>query len=260
MFSKAADLSFSELVHPTGLLMHSDQQFPPQKPVALLANQVGGNYMHNAPIASTFGGAVLPRGVKHSKPFHDVEFQTSEVCPKNFIIFDQTDNRSQIMFNPAVAPKFCYPGLNIRGSYIQENVEWKDVHNEEIEVSSSMKEDSDDIDALLSSEEEDQEEYNEEEVSTARTNGKYGGDSPDSCSTYGSKPRKSRLPSSSQKSSGTGSSCNSERKRQKMRRMVKALRGIVPGGNQMNTVAVLDEAVRYLKSLKVEVQKLGVGN
>ena len=28
----------------------------------------------------------------------------------------------------------------------------------------------------------------------------------------------------------------------------------------MNTVAVLDEAVRYLKSLKVEVQKLGVGD
>ena len=28
----------------------------------------------------------------------------------------------------------------------------------------------------------------------------------------------------------------------------------------MNTVAVLDEAVRYLKSLKVEVQKLRVGD
>ena len=28
----------------------------------------------------------------------------------------------------------------------------------------------------------------------------------------------------------------------------------------MNTVAVLDEAIRYLKSLKVEVQKLGVGD
>ncbi|THG12162.1 hypothetical protein TEA_025025 [Camellia sinensis var. sinensis] len=36
-----------------------------------------------------------------------------------------------------------------------------------------------------------------------------------------------------------------------MRKMVKTLRGIVPGANQMNTVAVLDEAVRYLKSLKV---------
>ncbi|KAA8519534.1 hypothetical protein F0562_013842 [Nyssa sinensis] len=227
--------------------MHSDQQLFPQKSVALLANQVGVNYMHNASIASAFGGAVLPRGVKNSRPFHDVEFQTSEVCPKNFIVFDQTDKRSQIIFHPAVAPKLGYPGLNIRRTCIQENVEWKDA-DEDREVSSSLKEDSDDIDALLSSEEEDQEDYDEEEVSTARTNGNYGGNSPDSCSTYGSKPRKS---SSFQRSSGSGSSCNSERKHRKMRKMVKALRGIVPGGNQMNTAAVLDEAVRYLKSLKV---------
>ncbi|KAA8514960.1 hypothetical protein F0562_018253 [Nyssa sinensis] len=175
--------------------------------------------MYNAPIASAFGGTVLHQGVKHSRPFHGVEFQPSEVCPKNFIIFDQTHNRSQIMFNPAVTPRFCYPGLNIRASCIQENVEWKDVHNEEREVSSSLKEDSDDIDALLSSEEEDQDEYDEEEVSTARTNGNCGGNSPDSCSS--SKPRKSRLPSSLQKSSGSSNNCYSERKRQKMRRMVK---------------------------------------
>ncbi|CAN6546152.1 unnamed protein product [Malus baccata var. baccata] len=74
--------------------------------------------------------------------------------------------------------------------------------------------------------------------------------------------RKRSLRSSLEKSSGVGSSssCNSERKRQKMKKMVRALRGIVPGGNEMNTVAVLDEAVQYLKSLKVELQKIGVEN
>ncbi|KAM1032893.1 hypothetical protein FF1_036459 [Malus domestica] len=73
--------------------------------------------------------------------------------------------------------------------------------------------------------------------------------------SYGLKTKKERLRSSLEKSSGVGSSssCNSERKRQKMR-------GIVPGGNEMNTVAVLDEAVQYLKSLKVELQKIGVEN
>ncbi|KAM1138622.1 hypothetical protein COP1_036530 [Malus domestica] len=76
------------------------------------------------------------------------------------------------------------------------------------------------------------------------------------------KTKKERLRSSLEKSSGVGSSssCNSERKRQKMKKMVRALRGIVPGGNEMNTVAVLDEAVQYLKSLKVELQKIGVEN
>ncbi|RXH98990.1 hypothetical protein DVH24_011315 [Malus domestica] len=79
---------------------------------------------------------------------------------------------------------------------------------------------------------------------------------------YGLKTKKERLRSSLEKSSGVGSSssCNSERKRQKTKKMVRALRGIVPGGNETNTVAVLDEAVQYLKSLKVELQKIGIEN
>jgi hypothetical protein len=42
-----------------------------------------------------------------------------------------------------------------------------------------------------------------------------------------------------------------------MKKMVRTLKGIIPGGDRMDTPAVLDEAVRYLKSLKVEVKKLG---
>lgn len=73
----------------------------------------------------------------------------------------------------------------------------------------------------------------------------------DSCSNYESSPPAKKMRRKMW-------SCNgSERKRLKMRKMVMALRGIIPGANQMNSVGVLDEAVRYLKSLKVEVQKLG---
>lgn len=237
--------------------MQSDQRFHPKKAVPHFATQRGNNYMH-IPVASPCAAA-LPPTAKHLMPVHGIEFQPSEVCPKNFIIFDQTDHRSQIMFHPTVAHKFSSPGINMHPSFIQETFERKEVNDFEREISSSLKEDSDDIDALLSLEEDEEDEYDEEEVSTARTYGNYGSNSPDSCSTYGSKPRKNGS-SSVQKCSGSGSSCNSERKRQKMKKMVKALRGIVPGGDQMNTVTVLDEAVRYLKSLKVEVQKLGVTN
>lgn len=239
--------------------MQRDQQFDPNKAVPPFANQVGNNYMH-IPVASAHG-AVLPHEAKHIKPFHGVEFQTSDICPKNFIIFDQTDHRSQIMFNPAIAHKITGPAFNICAAYIQDNLGLNEGNNEDRETSSSLKEDSDDIDALLSLEEEELEEYDEEEVSTARTHGNYGSMSPDSCSNYGLKTKKSRQCSSLGKSSGIGSSsCNSERKRQKMKKMVRVLRGIVPGGNEMNTVDVLDEAVQYLKSLKVELQNLGVEN
>ncbi|XVF25505.1 hypothetical protein REPUB_Repub13aG0218500 [Reevesia pubescens] len=237
--------------------MQSDQKFYPPKAVSTPADQVGDTYMR-IPVASAFG-TVLPPCAKPLPPLHGIEFQPSEVCPRNFIIFNQTDHRNQVMFNPAIANKFNGQGLNAFATYIDGKYERKDVNDVEKETSSSLKEDSDDIDALLSSEEEEQEEYDEEEVSTARTYGNYESDS-DSCSAYGSKPRKNSSCSSILKSSVSGGSCDPEIKRLKMKKMVRVLRGIVPGADQMGTVDVLDEAVRYLKSLKVEVKKLGVGN
>uniref|UniRef100_A0A2P2JY40 BHLH domain-containing protein n=1 Tax=Rhizophora mucronata TaxID=61149 RepID=A0A2P2JY40_RHIMU len=242
--------------------MQSDQQFHQEQAVPPLASQGGNDCTHIPAVSSS--AAILPPTTKNWMPFHGVEFQPSDVCPRNFIIFDQNDHQSQIMFHPAMAHKFSGPGLNMSPAYFMENVNpahfqgnigRKDSIFVERDVGCSLKEDSDDIDVLLSLEEEEQEEYDEEELSTARTFGTFGSNSPDSCSISGSKPRKSSF----QNSLG-GSSCNNERKRQKMKTTLKALRGIVPGGDQMNTATVLNEAVRYLKSLKVEVQKLGVRN
>ncbi|KAI3739330.1 hypothetical protein L2E82_29733 [Cichorium intybus] len=189
---------------------------------------------------------------QHLRPFPDppfasffgqnVDFQPSRICPRNFVIFDRTDNRSQIMYHPGALPAPVQNDVNAPG-----------------EVESIMKEDSADIDLLMSFEEEEDEEE-EEEVSTARTHKNDEVDTADSCSL--------RLPG---KGSGRGSwlglstaSCkssgSSDRKRREMKKMVDSLRGIVPGSKRMNTVDVLDEAVKYLKSLKVELQKVGVAD
>ncbi|GLU22726.1 hypothetical protein SLE2022_387770 [Rubroshorea leprosula] len=234
--------------------MQRDRQSYSQKGVPTFADQVGNNYMH-IPVPSA-SGAVFPPCARPLPPLYGVEFQPSEVCPTNFIIFDQTSHGSQIMFNPAIAQKFSSYGLNFCANYVQHSQEIKDVCDGEKETSSFLQEDSDDIDALLNSEEEEEEEeeeYNEEEVSTARTCGNYGQKS------HCSKSRKNSS-SSTLRSYDGDSRCNSGIKQQKMKKMVKVLRGIVPGGDQMDTVSVLDEAVRYLKSLKVEAQKLGVGS
>lgn len=212
--------------------MQSDQKHLCQNTQLPLADQVGSGYISNPPIAPLFG--------------QNVDFRPSKICPRNFIIFDRTDNRSQIMYHPG----FGYPGLN----YIKDRMVVRNDMNDPREIEPVMKEDSADIDLLLSfEEEEDGDEYEEEEeVSTGRTQGNDSSDTADSCSSR-SPLRKSGLgvlsSSCSQKSS--------ERKREKMRKMVNSLRGIVPGGNRMNTtVGVLDEAVKYLKSLKVELQKM----
>ncbi|WCJ27365.1 basic helix-loop-helix (bHLH) DNA-binding superfamily protein [Euphorbia peplus] len=238
-------------------MQSGDPRFHPEKAVPYFANQRGDHYTH-IPAAPSFAAA-LPPAAKHLMPVHGIEFQPSEVCPKNFIIFDQTDHRSQIMYHPTVAHKFGGPSLSMHTSYFPETYDRKGINDIAREMSSSVKEDSDDIDALLSLEEEEEDDYDDEEVSTARTYGCYGSSSPDSCSSHGYKPPKNGSSSAQNYSSG-GDSSNGERKRQKMKKMVKALRRIVPGGDQMNTVNVLDEAVKYLKSLKVEVQKLDVGD
>ena len=73
------------------------------------------------------------------------------------------------MFHPAIAHKFSAPGVNIVATFIEDNFEVKEADHIEREISSPLKEDSDDIDALLSLEEDEQEEYDDEVVSTSRT-------------------------------------------------------------------------------------------
>ncbi|CAN0853942.1 Transcription factor bHLH144 [Linum grandiflorum] len=239
--------------------MHRDQRFHP-KAVRPVGYEGGDNNYMNLPAPSSFPEVLPPTAADGMLPFYDVEFQPSEACPRNFVIFDQTDHRSQIMFNPAFAHKFPAPNPNFNNSsrFMHESFQSKEVLKLEKELS-ILKEDSDDIDALLSLDDiDDNDDDDGDEVSTARTYGTYGSSSPESCSNYNYNYNNSTsyaCSSSAQKSSGGG-----EKKQLKMKRMVKALRGIIPGADQMNTVTVIDEAVKYLKSLKVEAEKLGVGN
>ncbi|XP_022142228.1 transcription factor bHLH144 [Momordica charantia] len=242
--------------------MQSDLKFYLKKAMLPTANQGDDNHMQ-IPLSSAFP-SVLPPGRKNLGPFNAVELQPSEICPQNFIIFDHTDNRSQIMFHPAIANKLSGPTANMCSKYIQNNLCVNDEHYEDRDISSPLMDDLDGIDALLSLEDEDLDESEDEEISTARSNLNYGNRSPDSSSssTYSSKPRRKNQtfnPIQKSLSSSRGSICDSDMKQLKVKKMVRKLREILPGGYQMTTVTVLDEAVKYLKSLKDEVQKLGVG-
>ncbi|XP_022926347.1 transcription factor bHLH144-like [Cucurbita moschata] len=210
------------------------------------ANQGDGDHMQ-IPLSSAFP-SVLPPGRKNLGPFNAVEFQPSEICSQNFIIFDHTDDRSQIMFHPAICNKLGGPTANY----------------EDREIPSPLMEDEDDIDALLSLEDEDHEDVDgseDDEINSARSQLNYGNRSPDSSSSsYSSKPRKNQSVNPVHTALSSGSSCDGDMKQLKLKKMVKKLREILPGGYQMTTAMVLDEAVKYLKSLKDEVQELGLGS
>uniref|UniRef100_A0A0D9WQH8 BHLH domain-containing protein n=1 Tax=Leersia perrieri TaxID=77586 RepID=A0A0D9WQH8_9ORYZ len=197
-------------------------------------------------------------------PLTGLEFQPSDTCPKNYVIFDQTYDRSRVMFHPSLANNFgnsgggggydhhhCY-GFDqdyAGGKSAYYGVEEDDGGG----CSIRQKEDTDEIDALMSTEDGEEE---DDVLSTGRTPGCRAGGSPDStCSSgYGVSTGASRSDCcGGRKVDGGG-----ERKKERMKKMMRTLKGIIPGGDRMDTPAVLDEAVRYLKSLKVEVKKLGV--
>ncbi|KAG6503052.1 transcription factor bHLH144-like [Zingiber officinale] len=152
-------------------------------------------------------------------PLNNIEFESTDTCPKNYVIFDQTRHKSRVMFHPSLAHKLGSPGF--------------DPHEAGKSSYRDNDEEADGIDALLSSEEGDDDDDDDDVVSTGRTPS-FRGDV------------------------GGSSSSNSSGRKAKVKKMVKTLKGIIPGGERMDTPAMLDEAVKYLKSLKVEAKKLGV--
>lgn len=237
--------------------MPTREYFLPEKAVLPLAGVAIDTCIH-APLASAFD-AVLPPGVRQITPSERFKLQPSVICPKNFVICDQTRQQGRILVHPSMTSKFNSHGLMVHATCTQD-LEKNKINQMERELSSSFEEDPDDIDALLSLEVDELEDSDEEEVSTARTR-EICESTSDTCSSYCSKSRKKRLSSSSvQKSSGTRGYCNSETNHMEMKNMVRMLRRIVPGGgSQVDAVSVLDEAVKYLKSLKAEVEQFGVG-
>ncbi|XP_062217360.1 transcription factor bHLH144-like [Phragmites australis] len=206
----------------------------------------GGYSSNGYPSAAPAYDHPLPARRAHDfpAPLNGLEFQPSETCPKNYVIFDQTCTKSRVMFHPSLAHKLggssgndpCYGG---GGAHDAGKGAYRDNNGYDDDNCSVRLEDTDEIDALLSSEDGDEDDV----LSTGRTPGYRDGSSPDStCSSSygGAKPRPEG------------------RKKDRMKKMMRTLKGIIPGGNQMDTPAVLDEAVRYLKSLKVEAKKLGV--
>ncbi|CAN6231471.1 unnamed protein product [Urochloa humidicola] len=155
-------------------------------------------------------------------PLTGLEFQASDACPRNYVIFDQTYDRSRVMFHPSLASGGG-GGYSYDQSYAGGG------------GSVRQKEDTEEIDALMGMEDGEDE---DDVRSTGRTPGGCGRDGG----------------SSSSPDSGGG---ERRKKKERMKKMVRTLKGIVPGGEQMDTPEVLDEAVRYLKSLKVEANKLG---
>ncbi|KAJ6842357.1 putative transcription factor bHLH144 [Iris pallida] len=221
--------------------------------------EFGGHYAYGAPATPAFGAALA--GNNHDflpSPLKGLEFQAMDTCPQNYIIFDQTENKSRVMFHPALARELnCHYDFNNCANNVNDGGSTPEKNGENRDDLSPLKENTADIDALLSSDEDEDDDM----VSTGRSPANWAGSSPDySSSDEEWKSASSHKSFSSCAGGASSSSSDNRRKRERVRKMVKVLRGIIPGGEGMGTPAVLDEAVKYLKSLKIEVKKLGIQN
>ncbi|CAN6446464.1 unnamed protein product [Victoria cruziana] len=181
-------------------------------------------------------------GAQQMNLVHTVEFEACSNCPKNFIIFDQNDYRSRMMFHPALSDRIV--NLGLQNTFRQNHRESKE---------SSFKEDTRDIDALLSSDEDGDE---EEEVSTGRS--PWDHQSSTSADTFSTATSRDIACAAAREQNPNPASADPGHTQQRVQKMIEALREILPCSERMDTTDVLDEALRYLKLLKMEVEELGL--
>lgn len=212
---------------------------------------LGGQCNYRIPVSPALG---IPSGMTSPQiqsPLGVFEFQPSKVCPRNFIIFDHTDDKGRIVYHPALVTKLNPTNIDVFPCHGEVVCRSSGKENGNLEQdASSFKEDTEEIDALMSSDDDSDE---DDVVSTGRSPdpleiGPCGSSSP---------PRFKKL----RHYSGNSSVFNGSMENithEKIRKMVTVLRGIIPGGDQLDAPDLLEEAVRYLKFLKVEAEKLGV--
>lgn len=139
--------------------------------------------------------------------------------------------------------------------------------------SESMRENTEDLDALLSSDEEDDEEVRSTGHSPDKSSEKEescNGDEDDEVQLYSSKRRRvdEQQREGSSKEVSSGEEVNDKRRsqhhyqagqsnrRQKIKTTVKALRKMIPGGAFLDAGLVLDETILYVKALCNRVNQL----
>ncbi|XP_020678952.2 transcription factor bHLH145 [Dendrobium catenatum] len=195
---------------------------------------------------------------------------------KRFLIFDHSRDQTSLVFSSVASP---FEGFNL--PLPASNTTYADASNCHAIEEEEMQEDSEEIDALLYS---DSECMEDEETST----GHSPFDIAEEDITSSHFPAKRRRVDSSEldaslidtassaiaphshctleeddfgpSSAPKGTFRSKRDKQERIQRTVSVLRRIIPGGKGKNTAAVLDEAIQYLKSLKLRAKSFGTSS
>ncbi|ONK64351.1 uncharacterized protein A4U43_C07F24910 [Asparagus officinalis] len=180
-----------------------------------------------------------------------------------FMVFDRLGDETNPMYNNPFGSQFPYSYPSNAGTNVYNGNVNEEMHEE----------DPEEIDALLYSGSDNEQEYEEEEEEEEKTRENLDGEEEEeeeeevatSAVLHPSHPpSKRRRVDLSLADTASSTNCNSsakKAKRKKIQEKVGVLRRIIPSGKGKgkDTMAVLDEAIGYLKSLRLKAKGLGVG-
>ncbi|KAK6152477.1 hypothetical protein DH2020_015112 [Rehmannia glutinosa] len=236
----------------------------------------------------------MPHFHKAFPPAFDFGQQKSPItgptpAPKRFLVFDQSGDRTTLMYssgiqtpvqfgarfvpNPPATYNLSKEELSVSSNPLRPSINAENTENNSRDVTEDeMREDTEELNALLCSDNDTDFSEDDEETSTGHSpstmtdNGVQDfveeiGEEVDSFAGPTKRQKISdggytKVPSSHRKE-GFESCCKRSRK-EKIHETLSVLQSVIPNVDGKDAVVVIDEAIQYLRSLKVKVKALGL--
>ncbi|CAA0829808.1 Transcription factor bHLH145 [Striga hermonthica] len=182
---------------------------------------------------------------------------------KRFLVFDRSGEKTTLFYT---RPSSWVPPNNLK-TYQENNTVDNNIPRGLTKEDESSRENSEELDALLYSSDDD---YSDDDVTSTGHSPSALTDEVPHDPPAEEKTGESFLGPTAAKRRRTGpvlleedeaESCSGPRKRsrrEKVQIALGALRSVVPGARGKNGISVIDEAIEYLRSLKVEMKALGL--
>eukprot|EP00262_Sarcandra_glabra_P012051 TRINITY_DN3013_c0_g2_i1.p1 TRINITY_DN3013_c0_g2~~TRINITY_DN3013_c0_g2_i1.p1 ORF type:complete len:269 (-),score=37.16 TRINITY_DN3013_c0_g2_i1:761-1567(-) len=257
--------------HPDGSWLYQQHTNPPDPGPQNFNPMVFASYTnHYAYMVSSRRVSGSQIGEKFSVPRDEPK--------KRFLVFDRSGNRTSLIYSSFGSPlQNPYP-LNTKtfnpcgfpGELMLKTDTNSVTRNasDETEATSEMHEDTEDLDALLCSESEEETSTGHSPVETMGYKDGEGDEEVASSSTPTSKRRRLNVdcdpdPALADTASSVKTSCGSsgfanldkKLRKERIQKTVSVLQSIIPGGKGMDALVIIDEAIRYLRSLRVKAKE-----
>ncbi|GER57251.1 transcription factor [Striga asiatica] len=216
-------------------------------------------------LLNPLSGYVNPHPSQNPNP--NANIPNNPPPPKRFLVFDRSGEKTTLFYT---RPSYWAPPNNLMTYKEKNTVDNNNIPRGLTKDDESFRENSEELDALLCSSDDDFCSDDDDVTSTGHSPSDLTDEGPHDPPAEEKTGHNSFVGPTTAKRGRTGpvlleedeaESCSGPRKRlrrEKVQFALGALRSIVPGARGKNGISVIDEAIEYLRSLKVEMKALGL--